>query len=217
MLFQTKEKSKSATYLFPQPGKLKGDQNQSIQDMSLIQSQYHEFIVLKNGYLVAALSSSGINLELFSEYEQTDIFDDYGAFLISNFSHADAEEIQFNDMTVPVDFNPYLIGWKKRYMEAVNQGNKVKQHLIASYLTHYEQISQKSEMTTKEHIIVLREKIKDNKMVTLENAAQNLLERSNEFIKALESTFERYELHCRLLTAKEYKEKLYLFLNFNRR
>jgi len=217
VLIKAKEKSNKATYSFPHPQTLKGDQNLSIQDMSLIQSQYLEFIVLKTGHLVAALSSSGINLELFSEYEQTDIFDDYGAFLISNFSHADAEDIQFNDMTVPVDFNPYLIGWKKRYIEAVKAGDRIKQHLIASYLTHYEEISQRSEMTTKEHIIVLQEKLKDNQMESLESAAQNLLERSNEFIKALESTFERYELRCRLLTAKEYKEKLYLFLNFNRR
>lgn len=216
MFLKAKEKPRGSAP-FAQVRSLKGEHDQSIQDMSMIHSQYHEFLVLKNGYLVAALSSSGINLELFSSYEQTDLFDDYGAFLISNFAQANSEDIQFNDMTVPVDFNPYLIGWKKRYIDAVDRGDPVKQHLIASYIDHYERISQKSEMTTKEHLIILREELKDQSIDSLEHAAKHLLERSNDFMKALESTFERYELRCRLLNANEYKDKLYLFMNFNKR
>src|SRR5699024_11523724 len=47
-----------------------------------MQGQYQEYIVTKTGYLITILSGTGVNLDLLNEYEQTDIFDEYNAFLM---------------------------------------------------------------------------------------------------------------------------------------
>ena len=56
---------------------------QTITDMSLIQAVYKSFLVTKSGYLVAIIETSGINLELLNEEEQTDVFDTYNTFLMT--------------------------------------------------------------------------------------------------------------------------------------
>lgn len=56
---------------------------QTITDMSNIQAIYQNFLVTKTGYLVAIIETSGINLELLNEEEQTDVFDTYNTFFMT--------------------------------------------------------------------------------------------------------------------------------------
>ncbi|WP_079524948.1 MULTISPECIES: TrsD/TraD family conjugative transfer protein [Halobacillus] len=191
---------------------------QSIQDMSLIKAQYLEYIVLNNNHLVAAMSATGINMELFNTVEQANVFDDYAAFLTSHFSGDTTNtSLQTLDMTVPVNFVPYILAWKKRYIEAEERGDTVKQNLIASYIEHFERFNDTSEMTTKEHLIVISEKMKDQSLESLEMASKNLDEKTAELKRSLENTFSNYDLVVRKLSADEYKNILYWFMNFNHR
>lgn len=199
-----------------QPKPLKKGQT-GLQEMSLLQGQYQEYIVTKTGYLVAVLSGTGINLDLLNEYEQTDIFEEYNAFLMANVAEAKGEIFQFLDMTVPVDFKPFILSWKKRYIDVKESDpdNEVLHNLIASYVDHYEREDSNHEMTTQEHFIVLKEKIKEKDYRSLQLAEKNLDEKVNIFKKSLETQFQHYDLIIRKLTGTEYKNVLHLFLNFN--
>ncbi|MGM0878110.1 MAG: hypothetical protein ACQEWV_26195 [Bacillota bacterium] len=42
----------------------------TIQDLSVIEGIYKDYVLLKNGYLTSILKVSGINLDLLAEYEQ---------------------------------------------------------------------------------------------------------------------------------------------------
>ncbi|MFC5714392.1 TrsD/TraD family conjugative transfer protein [Thalassorhabdus alkalitolerans] len=199
------------------PKKLKNEQDQTIQDMSLIKGQYLEYIVLKDGYLVAALKTTGINMQLFNQDEQTELFHDYASFLNSMFSgNSESDSLQLLDTTVPIDMKPYLLGWKKRYLMAEEANDPVKQRLIASYINHFEGIDEKTEMTTKQHLFIIKEKIKEDSYESLEFARKNLDDKVKELRQTLESTFENYHLEITKLDASEYKEALHHFTNFIR-
>ncbi|KKE78664.1 conjugal transfer protein [Bacilli bacterium] len=190
---------------------------ESLQDMSLLQGQYQEYIVTKTGYLVSILSGTGINLDLLNEYEQTDVFEEYNAFLMSHVAESKGEIFQFLDMTVPVDFKPYILSWRKRYLEFknTNPDNKIVANLIASYIDHYENEDANHEMTTQEHYVVLKEKIKDKNFMSLQFAEKNLSEKVEVIRKSLESQFQHYDLQVRKLNGYECKKVLHLFMNFN--
>lgn len=189
----------------------------TLQEMSLIQGQYNEYIVTKTGYLVTILSGTGINLDLLNEYEQTDVFEEYNAFLMANIAEARGEVLQFLDMTIPVDFKPYILSWKKRYIEVKEEEpeNVIARQLIASYIDHYEQEDAKHEMTTQAHLVVLKEKIKDKNYESLQLAEKNLYEKAMNIKKSLETQFQHYDLLVNKLNASECKRVLYQFINFN--
>ncbi|WP_461146139.1 hypothetical protein, partial [Salinifilum aidingensis] len=65
-----------------QPPKINGGK-ETIDDMSLVVGMYGNYEVTKTGNLVGILEVSGINLDLLNETEQQDVFEDYGAFLMS--------------------------------------------------------------------------------------------------------------------------------------
>lgn len=191
---------------------------QTLQDMSLLQGQYHEYVVTKTGYLVTILSGTGINLDLLNEYEQTDVFEEYNAFLMANVAESSGDVFQFLDMTAPVDFKPYILSWKKEYLSVVKNEpeNKVLRNLIASYINTYEMEDAAHEMTTKEHFVVLKEKIKDKNYKSLQYAERNLGEKAEVFKKSLEDQFQHYDLLIRKLNGAECKDVLHLFMNFNK-
>lgn len=190
---------------------------ESLQEMSLLKGQYNDYVVTKTGYLVTVLSGTGINLDLLSDFEQTDVFDEYNAFLMGNVAESRGEIFQFLDMTVPVDFKPYVLGWKNRYLKAKEEQpeNEVLSNLIASYILHYEDQDNNHEMNTQEHYVVLREKIKDKNYNSLQFAEKNLNEKAQVMIRALESQFEGYDLIINRLNGQESKKVLHLFMNFN--
>jgi hypothetical protein len=45
----------------------------TIQDLSVIEGIYKDYVLLKNGYLISILQVSGINMDLLAEYEQNRI------------------------------------------------------------------------------------------------------------------------------------------------
>lgn len=212
----TNEKVVSNRFEFDPKGLSKG--KQTLQDMSLLQGQYHEYIVTKTGYLVTILSGTGINLDLLNEYEQTDVFEEYNAFLMANVAESSGDVFQFLDMTAPVDFKPYILSWKKEYLSVIKREpeNKVLRNLIASYINTYEMEDAAHEMTTKEHFVVLKEKIKDKDYKSLQFAEKNLGEKAEVFKKSLESQFSHYDLLIRKLNGAECKNVLHLFMNFNK-
>lgn len=190
----------------------------ALQDMSLIQGQYQEYLVVKTGYLVAILEGSGLNLDLLSEYEQTDVFEEYNSFLMSNVAESKNDFFQFLDMTVPVNLKPYLNSWKARYLDAKEQqpDNKVLHNLIASYVDKFEKEEANHDMSTQSHYIVVRQKIKDKTYKALQFAEKNLNEQTQNIKRALEDQFQDYNLNVKKLNGEECKDVLYLFTNYNR-
>ncbi|MCQ6267836.1 conjugal transfer protein [Fictibacillus sp. WQ 8-8] len=186
----------------------------TIQDVSIIEGLYKDFVLLKNGYLTSILKVSGINLDLLAEYEQNRIFEDYGSFLMSQVH----DQIQMISMTVPVDLRSYTLGWKKRYLNEVEnkekQKNDYRRTLIASYIDHYQGIRLKDEMSTKQHFVVVRERIKKRTLQDLEGAESILTKKVEEITNSLRSTFESYDLTISRLSEKDMLSVLYRYFDF---
>src|SRR5699024_11992575 len=125
--------------------------------------------------------------------------------LMSNVAEVREDIFQFLDMTVPVDFKPYILSWRSRYLDVkeTDPDNKVLHNLIASYVEHYEIEDEKSDMTTQEHYIILKEKIKDKNYKSLQLAEGNLTEKARNFKKALEDQFQHYDLLINILSGNE--------------
>lgn len=81
-----------------------------LEDMSLIEAQYNDFLVTKRGYLFVLLKVSGINLDLLTTTEQEDVFDEFNAFLMSTLGENSGEVQQYLDITMPVDFRRQNVG-----------------------------------------------------------------------------------------------------------
>lgn len=187
----------------------------SIQEMSLIQAQFNDYVVTKTGYLVGALKVSGINVDLLNENEAEDLFDDYNSFLMSVLGENTGEIQQYFDLTTPVNFNEYLLYWKKRYLEVLENepDNTAKIRLIASYVDTYQKYKETSEMTTKTHVVVLKQKIERNNLPSLEKASDSLDDNIHSYIRNLENTLKGYEIEVRKLTAQEYLRILRQMMN----
>jgi hypothetical protein len=186
----------------------------TIQDLSVIEGIYKDYVLLKNGYLTSILQVSGINMDLLAEYEQNRLFEDYGSFLMSQVH----DQIQTTSMTVPVDLRSYNLGWKKRYLQELenkeNAGNDYKRKLIASYIDHFQGIRVKDEMSTKQHFIVIREKMNKRTFQDLERAESILTKKVEEISNSLQSTFEAYDIAIRKLSEKDTLTLLYRYFDF---
>lgn len=186
----------------------------TIQDLSVIEGIYKDYVLLKNGYLTSILKVSGINLDLLAEYEQNRLFEDYGSFLMSQVQ----DQIQTVSMTVPVDLRTYTLGWKKRYLNEVenkeSSGNEYKRKLIASYIDHFQGIRLKDEMSTKHHFVVVREKMKKRTLQDLERTESILTKKVEEISNSLRSTFESYDLSISKLSEKDTLTLLYRYFDF---
>ncbi|MBT2733989.1 TrsD/TraD family conjugative transfer protein [Bacillus sp. ISL-7] len=186
----------------------------TIQDLSVIEGIYKDYVLLKNGYLTSILQVSGINMDLLAEYEQNRLFEDYGSLLMSQVH----DQIQTISMTVPVDLRSYNLGWKKRYLQELenkeNAGNDYKRKLIASYIDHFQGIRVKDEMSTKQHFIVIREKMNKRTFQDLERAESILTKKVEEISNSLQSTFEAYDIAIRKLSEKDTLTLLYRYFDF---
>ncbi|MDQ1005409.1 hypothetical protein QFZ28_005987 [Neobacillus niacini] len=186
----------------------------TIQDLSVIEGIYKDYVLLKNGYLISILQVSGINMDLLAEYEQNRIFEDYGSFLMSQVQ----DQLQTVSMTVPVDLRSYNLGWKKRYLQELenkdNAGNEYKRKLIASYIDHFQGIRLKDEMSTKQHFIVIREKMSKRTFQGLDRAESILTKKVEEISNSLRSTFETYDLAIKKLSEKDTLTLLYRHFDF---
>lgn len=119
-LKKSKTANKSATLDWDyQPPKINGGK-ETIDDMSLVVGMYGNYEVTKTGNLVGILEVSGINLDLLNETEQQDVFEDYGAFLMSTLGEGVDDTLQFLEPTIPVNMTTYLNGLKRRYLALQN-------------------------------------------------------------------------------------------------
>ncbi|UYB50072.1 conjugal transfer protein (plasmid) [Lysinibacillus capsici] len=204
-------------YVFDDEPKKLDKGKQSLQDMSLIEAQYNDFLVTKRGYLVVLLKVTGINLDLLTTTEQEDVFDELNAFLMSTLGENSEEVQQYLDITMPVDFSEYILFWQHRYLTVLEEEpeNKAKLALIASYVDTFSGVASSQEMTTKTHIVVLHEKIPKKHLASLEQTAIHLEEKVLLFIRQLENALSTYDVEARQLTAKECREVLQHLLNFS--
>lgn len=211
------KKKPMEAYIFDYEPKALQKGKNSLEDMSLIEAQYNDFLVTKSGYLVVLLKVSGINLDLLTTTEQEDVFDEFNAFLMSTLGENSGEVQQYLDITMPVDFSDYILFWQHRYLTVLEEEpeNEAKLALIASYVDTFSAIASSQEMTTKTHIVVLHEKIPKKHLASLEQTALQLEEKSAVFIRQLESTLSTYDVEARQLTAKECREVLRHLLNFS--
>lgn len=212
-LFKSKDKENTKELTFtwqPRPINKKG--KETINDMSLIQSTYQDILITKTGYAVGMIEISGINLELLNDEEQTDTFDTFNTFLINTLGDSSNEVQQWIDTTSPVNIDNYLLSYKKRYLM---EENEAKKQLIASYIQDLTQKSKAKEMNTKRHILIVKEKITDKSLVSLETKAQDLKDKIRNYISRLENSFEQYDLQAKQLFADEVKQVLKNQMNYN--
>ncbi|RUS51106.1 conjugal transfer protein, partial [Kurthia sp. 3B1D] len=176
-------------YVFDDEPKTLDKGKQSLQDMSLIEAQYNDFLVTKRGYLVVLLKVTGINLDLLTTTEQEDVFDEFNAFLMSTLGENSEEVQQYLDITMPVDFSEYILFWQHRYLTVLEEEpeNEAKLALIASYVDTFSGVASSQEITTKTHIVVLHEKIPKKHLASLEQTAIHLEEKVLLFIRQLEN------------------------------
>ncbi|MGE7365459.1 TrsD/TraD family conjugative transfer protein [Desemzia incerta] len=194
-----------------------GKGKQTIFDMSLIQSVYRDYLVTKTGYLVGIIEISGVNLELLNESEQADVFETYNAFLMTTLGDASAEQQQYLDMTIPVDFEEFLLSYKKRYLQEIEkeEPNQARSSLIASYIDDLASKTRTQEMSTKKHLLIVREKIKDKTFTSLNKKVTDLDEKTTQYINRLEDSFDSYDMQAKKLHSNEILAVLKNLINFS--
>lgn len=185
---------------------------ETIDDMSLIKSIYQGYVVTKTGYLVAIIETTGINLELLNEEEQSYAFETYNTFLMNTLGDSSKEKQQYLDITMPVNFEDYILAYKKRYLQETNPARK---QLIASYIDYFNSKVYRNEMSTKCHLLVIREKITDKSLTSLDKKVSDLDEKVNHYINRLEDAFEQHDLQAKKLYADEIIAVLKNLFNYN--
>lgn len=189
---------------------------ETIDDMSLMMGMYGDYIVTKTGYLVGIIETTGINMDLLNEYEQEDVFDSYNAFLMSVIGEQVKERHQYMELTIPVDMEEYLMNLKKKYLQAKREPVPNLQfiRLTASYIDYYSNVQYKKNMTTKKHLLIVREKIKNRSLDELETAKESLIEKLDGLRRDLESSFSDVDMRAFILTGHEITDILKTLINF---
>ena len=197
------------------PPKINGGK-QTIDDMSLVAGMYENYEVTKTGNLVGILEVSGINLDLLNDNEQQDVFSDYGAFLMSTLGEGVDDSLQFIEPTIPVNMTEWLNGLKRKYLDLKNNHpeEKFKIQLIASYLDHFTTVQNSKNMTTKQHLLIVKVPIKDKTMESLDLAVNNLDEKINQVKRDLENALTDFDLTAKVLSSQEVQEILKNLINF---
>ncbi len=198
-----------------QPPKINGGK-QTIDDMSLVAGMYENYEVTKTGNLVGILEVSGINLDLLNDNEQQDVFSDYGAFLMSTLGEGVDDSLQFIEPTIPVNMTEWLNGLKRKYLDLKNNHpeEEFKIQLIASYLDHFTTVQNSKNMTTKQHLLIVKVPIKDKTMESLDLAVHNLDEKINQVKRDLENALTDFDLTAKVLSSQEVQEILKNLINF---
>lgn len=198
-----------------QPPKINGGK-QTIDDMSLVAGMYENYEVTKTGNLVGILEVSGINLDLLNDNEQQDVFSDYGAFLMSTLGEGVDDSLQFIEPTIPVNMTEWLNGLKRKYLDLKNNHpeEEFKIQLIASYLDHFTTVQNSKNMTTKQHLLIVKVPIKDKTMESLDLAVNNLDEKINQVKRDLENALTDFDLTAKVLSSQEVQEILKTLINF---
>src|SRR5699024_5222485 len=214
MLFRKKKKTQTINenLEFNWTPRLIDNGKETIEDMSLIQGMYKGYIVTKTGYLVSIIETSGINLELLNDKEQGYAFDTFNSFLMTTLGDGSQETQQYLDMTMPVEFEDYIKSYKKRYLE---ESHPERKKLIASYIYDFTEKMSNNAMTNKRHFLVIKEKINDKSLESLDIKVRDLNEKTNSYINRLEDVFEQYDLQAKKLYTDEIIDILKNQFNYN--
>lgn len=185
--------------------------NKFIQDISPIEGVYEDFVYLKDNRLLSMIKVEGINLDLLAQYEQSVLFEDYASFLGQN--KEDNPEIV--SMTIPLDMKNYNLYWKKRYLEAKkNNVNKHLLQLISSYCLEYQDMELSSDLTTKQHLIVITENVKKRTIEELKLSEKALNNKVKKVQNSLNTLLESYDAETIVLNAKDIVIALHRFIDF---
>lgn len=184
----------------------------TIQDLSPIEGVYSDFVLLKNNKLVSIIEVPGINFDLLAEYEQNRLFEDYGAYLAQN-SHYNIQELS---STIPVDMKFFNMEWKRNYIEIKDRSdfNEHRKQLVASYVNEFSSIELNSDLTVKQHSVVITEKLNDRTLDALKNTEQRLREKVKELSSSLKDILESYDIEPVILNAKEILLMLHRLFDF---
>lgn len=184
----------------------------SFNDISPVEGVYSDFIYLKEHALVTMIKVKGVNLDLLSEYDQNQIFDEYGAFLAQNI-HYYPETVS---MTVPIRMSEFLRKWKKQHIRSgmdENVNENLKQ-LRASYLYEYQKTETDLSMAVKTHFIILKEKLKKPTPEYLQEAESKLKEKREEIMRSVKQVMDSYDSEQEILNAKEALSVLHQFFDY---
>lgn len=184
----------------------------SFNDISPIEGVYSDFIYLKEHSLVSVLKVSGTNVDLLSQNQQNQLFDNYGAFL-AQYAHYN---IQTESMTIPVTMNDFVKKWKERYVEAMHdtEMTQEKKQLIASYLHEYQKSETDLDTAVKAHFVILKEKLKKPSIEELQMAEKRITQKRDEVSRSLYSFLNEYDCNIEVLTSKEALSLLHQFLDY---
>lgn len=193
---------------------IKGDgKNKSIQEDSLIAGFYKDYVVSKDGYVSGGLNVTGINTELLTKFERSDLLEEYSSYM----SHALYDEPMIKTITEPVNIQRYI---KELYKEVLidkknNNGVSTRRgQLIASRILFLQEKLVKGEMSTKKHYIFLSEKITENSIAQLDHAVNRLYEKINLNKEALQQAFSHYGLETRSMYQTEYLNQFYALYDY---
>lgn len=211
---KTKEKQVNFDWDYQVP--LINNGKETIDQMSLIDGLYEDYIVTKTGNLVGMIDVSGINLDLLNSTEQEDVFKDYSAFLMTTVGENYSDSLQFIEATIPVDMSSYINHLKTIYIncETDTTFNDFKTQLLASYLDYYISQYESKAMTTKQHLIVVKTKIKDKAKPSLDLAVSTLDEKINQVKRDLEEGLFDFSIKTRILSNQEVLSVLKNLINF---
>ena len=95
------------------------------------------------------------------------------------------------------------------------ENNPARKRLIASYIYDLQEKIRHNEMSTKRHILVIKEKIKESSLLALESSASELNAKILTYQNRLEDDFESYDVQAKKLYADEIQIILKHLINFN--
>lgn len=190
---------------------------ETIDQMSLASGLYKDYVVTKTGNLVAMLEVSGVNLDLLSDYEQEELFSAYGAFLMSTLGEGVDDSLQFIEATIPVDMTEYLNELKARYFDLLKNHpeKEFKIQLLASYIDHFTVVQDSKNMTRKQHLVVIKTKIKDKSFESLDSAVDELSDKVQQVKRDVENALTDYELVTKQLNSQQTLSIWKNLINYN--
>lgn len=126
------------------------------------------------------------------------------------------DTLQFIEPTIPVNMTAYINGLKRKYLDLKlnHPEQEFKINLLASYLDHFTTVQNSKNMTTKQHLLIVKVKIKDKSVESLDLAVNNLDEKINQVKRDLENALADFDLTAKILPSQEVLEVLKNLINF---
>ena len=113
-------------------------------------------------------------------------------------------------IAIPVNMTTYLNGLKRRYLalQKDHPEQQFKIQLIASYLDHFTKVQESKNMTTKQHLLIVKVPIKDKSVKSLNLAVAHLDEKIEQVKRDIENALTDFDVTAKILTSQEVQEIL---------